>query len=287
MKNKKDLTIISCSRRTDIPAFYYSWLQECLKRKFVLVQNPYTNQSMQVDLSPDKVHSIVLWSKNFGNVINDPQYLENYCLYFQFTITGYSNRLEQNVIDSKYAVKQMEMLANRYSPECINWRFDPIMLGIEIEKEPTPDKVGKARLKMFESLCRDISSFGVKRCTISFVTLYKAVENRLKRFNIHYLNLSEDLQKQFAAHLVEIADKYGVTIYSCANPIIESVPRIKKGHCIDGALLEKLFGKPVTHAKDTGQREACGCTKSVDIASYNQVCKHRCLYCYSHSSQWV
>jgi len=61
--SKKELKIINCSRRTDIPAFYYSWLQESLKRKFVLVQNPYTNQSTQVDLSPDKVHSIVLWSK--------------------------------------------------------------------------------------------------------------------------------------------------------------------------------------------------------------------------------
>jgi len=93
--------------------------------------------------------------------------------------------------------------------------------------------------------------------------------------------------KKFASRLVEIADKYGITIYSCANPLIESVLGIQKSHCIDGALLEKLFKKPVTHAKDTGQREACGCTKSVDIASYSQICKHRCLYCYSNSSQWV
>ena len=181
----------------------------------------------------------------------------------------------------------MEALANRYSPDRINWRFDPIMLGVEIEREPTPDKVGRARLKMFESLCQDISSFGVKRCTISFLSLYNAVENRLKKFNIHYLNLSEELQEKFASQLVEIANKYGITIYSCANPIIENVPGIQKSHCIDGALLEKLFRKPVTHAKDTGQREACGCTKSIDIASYNQICKHRCLYCYSNSSQWI
>lgn len=285
--SKKELKIISCSRRTDIPAFYYPWLQESLKRRFVLVQNPYTNQSTQVDLSPDKVHSIVLWSKNFGHVINDPQYLKDYCLYFQFTITGYSKKLEQNVIDSIHAVKQMEVLANRYSPNCINWRFDPIMLGVDIEKEPTPDKVGRARLKMFESLCQDISSFGVKRCTISFVSLYNAVESRLRKFDIHYLNLSEELQEKFASELVEIANKYGITIYSCANPIIENVPGVQKGHCIDGALLERLFQKPVTHAKDTGQREACGCTKSIDIASYNLTCKHRCLYCYSNSSQWM
>ena len=161
------------------------------------------------------------------------------------------------------------------------------MLGVDIDKEPTPDKVGRARLKMFESLCQDISSFGVKRCTISFVSLYNAVESRLRKFDIYYLNLSEKLQEKFVFELVEIANKYGITIYSCANPIIENIPGVQKGHCINGVLLERLFQKPVIHAKDTGQREACGCTKSIDIASYNQTCKHRCLYCYSNSSQWM
>ena len=33
-------TIISASRRTDIPAFYYDWLQECLKNKEVELSNP-------------------------------------------------------------------------------------------------------------------------------------------------------------------------------------------------------------------------------------------------------
>ena len=284
---RAEYTIISCSRRTDIPTFYYPWLQENLKRRFVLVQNPYSKETFQVDLSPEKVHSIVLWSKNFGHVIGDPQYLQDYCLYFQFTITGYSRRLEQNVVDTQTAVRQMETLVNRYTPECINWRFDPILLGVDIEKEPTPEKPGKARLKIFESLCRDISSFGVKRCTISFLSLYESVKKRLDKYHICYLDLTEELQQKFAFELAEIASKWGITLYSCANPLIEKVPSIQKGHCIDGRLLEQLFKKPTSHAKDTGQREACGCTKSIDIASYNQYCRHRCLYCYSQSSQWL
>lgn len=122
----------------------------------------------------------------------------------------------------------MEKLANKYSSECINWRFDPIVLGVDVEKEPTPEKPGKTRLKMFESLCRDISSFGVKRCTISFMSVYKAVEDSLKRHNVKYINLSDELKKLFASKMVEIASKYGVTIYSCANSIIENVQGIKK-----------------------------------------------------------
>jgi len=94
------LEIISCSRRTDIPAFYYDWLQECLKNKYAVVKNPYNKSTYMVDLSCEKVHSICLWSKSFANVLKDPKYLSLYNLYFQFTITGYSKFLEPNVIDT-------------------------------------------------------------------------------------------------------------------------------------------------------------------------------------------
>ncbi len=131
------LEIISCSRRTDIPAFYYDWLQECLKNKYVMVKNPYNKSTYMVDLSPGRVHSICLWSKSFANVLKNPGYLSLYNLYFQFTITGYSKFLEPNVVDTNEAVRQMEQLAERYSPQQINWRFDPIILSIRGEKEPT------------------------------------------------------------------------------------------------------------------------------------------------------
>ena len=57
------LEIISCSRKTDIPAFYYYWLEESLENKYAMVKNPYNKSSYMVDLSPERVHSICLWSK--------------------------------------------------------------------------------------------------------------------------------------------------------------------------------------------------------------------------------
>lgn len=276
------LEIISCSRRTDIPAFYYDWLQECLKNKYVMVKNPYNKSTYMVDLSPERVHSICLWSKSFANVLKNPGYLSLYNLYFQFTITGYSRLLEPNVVDTNEALRQMEQLARRYSPQQINWRFDPIILSIKGEKQPTPDNFTRARLNMFEVLCRDISSFGVNCCTISFLCLYKKVEQRMKASEFTCSIPSQQQQIELVSELVEIADKYGVTIYTCTSPIIEKVPGVKKGHCIDGAYLEALFGKRASHAKDTGQRKECGCTRSRDIGAYSgQSCGHGCLYCYA------
>ncbi len=274
--------IISCSRRTDIPAFYYDWLQERLKAKQVMVKNPYNQNMYRVDLSPEKVHSICLWSKSFANVLADPGYLSLYDLYFQFTITGYSKLLEPNVVDTHMAVRQMEQLAYRYSPDQINWRFDPVIMSIQGEKEPTPENLTKARIRMFEHLCRDISSFGVHRCTISFLCLYQKVKQRMKASNLSIFIPSQQQQIELVSQMVENAGKYGVTIYTCCSPAIETVPGVEKGHCIDGTYLETLFGKKASHAKDTGQRKDCGCTRSKDIGAYGgQPCKHGCLYCYA------
>lgn len=276
--------IISCSRRTDIPAFYYDWLQERLKEEYVNVKNPFNNKEYYVSLKPDETHSIVLWSKSFHNVINNPGYLSNYNLYFQFTITGYNNILEPNVIDYKDAVEQVYDLSNKYGPDKINFRFDPIILSTVGEINPTYDKIGKARLIMYERLIKDISSFGVKRCTISFVTYYKRAVNRLINNKIEYIDLSDDLKIKFTKRLVDISDKYDIQLYSCCNKVIENVNGINNGSCIDGKLLEKLFNEKCTKARDTGQRNNCGCSKSKDIGNYDMLCKHGCLYCYARPS---
>lgn len=59
--HKQAKTVISASRRTDIPAFFYEWLQEALANESVEVPNPmFPDKKYTVDLRPSKVHSIVL-----------------------------------------------------------------------------------------------------------------------------------------------------------------------------------------------------------------------------------
>ena len=62
-------TVISASRRTDIPAFYMPWFMERLLEGRFQVVNPFNNRSKVVSAGPDQVHSIVFWSKNFGPFI--------------------------------------------------------------------------------------------------------------------------------------------------------------------------------------------------------------------------
>ena len=110
-KKEKMKAVISASRRTDIPAFYYDWLQEVLIKGSVELTNPiYKNKTYTVDLKPENVHSIVLWSKNFENVLKNPMNLENYNLYFQYTVNSYSKVLEPNVPEYKHTLCVLEGL---------------------------------------------------------------------------------------------------------------------------------------------------------------------------------
>lgn len=278
--------IISASRRTDIPAFYYDWFQEALKNKKVTISNPvYEELKHEIDLSPENTHSIVLWSKNFKNVLESPQYLEDYNLYFQYTITNYSKALEPNVPEYSESIKTLDGLLKKYKPEQFNIRFDPIILSLEGEIEPDNEKIGRPRLKAFERLLSDLKTLGMENCrvTTSYVSLYKKTEIALKNAGIHYLDITPEVQVKFMQKMSEIAQKYNRDIFVCANDIFveAGISNVKKGHCIDGELLENLFGK-CTKAHAPGQRLECGCTKSRDIGMYLP-CKHKCVYCYARN----
>lgn len=277
--------IISASRRTDIPTFYYDWLQEILENKEVVLSNPkFPNSLKLIDLSPENIHSIVLWSKNYKNVLDNPGYLDDYNLYFQYTITNYSKFLEPNVPEYKEHLKTLEGLLKRYKPEQFNIRFDPIIISNKGEINPTPQKPGLARLNSFEQLCSDLKSLGMDNCrlTTSYLSLYGQVKRNIEKFGLDIIHLDEEKQRMFMQRMVEIASKYDREIYTCSNPVFSGIDGVKDGKCIDGDLLSSLFGK-CSKAKDAGQRKSCGCVKSTDIGNYiSQPCKHSCKYCYAN-----
>lgn len=280
--------IISASRRTDIPAFHYGWLQEALSKGSAELSNPvFQNKTYTVDLRAESVHSIVLWSKNLANVVREPGILEDYNLYFQYTVNNYSRALEPNVPEYRETLAILEGLLKKYRPEQFNIRFDPVIISTNGEVDPTPDKPGKARLKAFEGLCRDLRSLGMEKCRVStsYITMYGHVTKKLGEALPDMLHLNLDQQLLFFGRMAETAQKHGISLYSCASHLLEQVEGIKKGHCIDGALLISLFGGKVSKSKDKGQRQVCGCTRSRDIGAYarglnGMKCLHGCKYCY-------
>ena len=105
---------------------------------------------------PEDIHSIVLWSKNFYNVLKNPKYLNDYNLFFQYTITHYNKNFEPYVPNYEDTLKTLDGLMKKYRPEQFNIRFDPIIISTMGEVNPTPHKPGLARLQAFEQLCKDL-----------------------------------------------------------------------------------------------------------------------------------
>lgn len=78
--------------------------------------------------------------------------------------------------------------------------------------------------------------------------------------------------------MAKTAAQHDMEIFTCAEEV--EVNEIGHGKCIDERLIQEVFGLSLSGDKDKGQRESCGCIKSVDVGVYN-TCLHGCSYCYA------
>ena len=183
-KSKKSVTadrpykiIISASRRTDIPAFYMPWFMGQVKKGSFEVTNPFNQRVSIVPATPDKVDTIVFWSKNFGPFL-DKSYGEQllkqgFHLFFNFTINSDCTNLEPNVPPLRKRLEQLEHLCQRFGPKTINWRFDPLCFF--------KTEVGRLQdnLNDFAGIAEKAAECGIVRCITSFMDHYPKIRRRL------------------------------------------------------------------------------------------------------------
>ena len=270
----EDDMIISASRRTDIPTYYSEWFLKRIKAGYVYVRNPMNpHQVSQINLSPEVVDGIVFWTKNPTPMLDRLVELNNYMYYFQFTLNSYGVDVEENIPNkSKVVIPAFQRLSDSIGPDRVIWRYDPIFLS----KVYTVDY----HIRYFEELAKRLSPY-TKKCTISFLDLYRNTEK-----NIAILapdELSMERQTQLAKTIAEIAHSYGLRIDTCAEEIDLSQYGIEHAKCIDDRLFSQLLQCPLEIKKDKNQRLGCGCVESVDIGAYN-TCRNGCKYCYANYS---
>jgi hypothetical protein len=83
-----------------------------------------------------------------------------------------------------------------------------------------------------------------------------------------------------AEGLGRLSEKWRLPVYACAEKIDLTRFGINPSSCVDGERIGRLVGKPISRAKDPGQRKDCLCAKSVDIGVYD-TCSRLCAYCYA------
>jgi len=284
----KKSAIISCSRRTDIPAFLMNWVIKKIDDGFVDVVNPYNkNQISKVSLSPRDVKCWVWWSKDFSLFIKCYQkhrdlFTQYKGHYFQFTINSPSD-LEPNLrVTLQQRIDQLKWLVKEFGVLAVNYRFDPIILYHKKNSNEI-----KSNLNKFEEIISQISEIGIEEMIFSFATIYSKVDRRMRSRGYIPINPSFEKKKEIILKLLDICGKYNVSLQACCQPDLLKISGIQQAHCIDANKIEKIVGESIKKEKDTGQREACGCYKSKDIGGYNGIfkCKHNCSYCYANPTR--
>jgi len=264
--------IISASRRTDMPRWYLDRLIRFIGQGYAEVANPYSGKTTVVDLRPERVHTLVLWSKDFGRFLAESARFKEYRLYFLFTVNDMPE-LEPGIPDLPVRLEQARELVSRFGPESVAWRYDPVVFR---------NGVFASTLRSFERIGGYMAGIGVERVIFSFLDLYGKVKARNERLGLNIADPPRDLKLEYASRLASIARTLGLRLQSCCEDL-KDIEGITPSACIDGELLARLSGEPADTRKDKGQRPLCNCTVSRDIGSYRDMpCFGGCLYCYAN-----
>lgn len=281
-------TVISASRRTDIPAFYMDWFMQGIRKGFFEVENPYHHKTFFVPASTADVHTIVFWSKNFDPFIaggyGGQLQAYGYHLFFNFSVNSESALLEPGLPRLEKRLTQLKYLCDHYGPETVNWRFDPVCF-YRTDTHEIEDNLNDLSV-----IAGKAAAVGVRRCIMSFMDMYPKIRRRLTRQRgFDFVPVSMEMKIDVLKKMSRTLGHLGISLQTCCESellerVADDLP-IGKSACIPNDLIMKLFGGRVSLGKDPGQRvkAGCGCFKSVDIGSYNrQPCYHNCLYCYAN-----
>ncbi|MDR0506535.1 MAG: DUF1848 domain-containing protein [Dysgonamonadaceae bacterium] len=288
--------IISASRATDIPAFYAQWFINRLNAGYVVWINPFNRKPVYVSFKNCRV--VVFWTKNPKPIIPFLKELDdrhiNY--YFQFTLNDYEKeRFEPNVPPLAKRIETFKELSTLIGKEKVIWRFDPLILSENITTGDLLTKICNSGNQLKGYTDKLVFSFA------DIGSIYKKVENSLRRENIPYTEFTIQAMKEIAVGIAEIRDHWqlegwNISLATCAEQIDLEQYGIEHSRCIDGELMKRIFsedkhlnyylnyGKKSECLKDKGQRKACNCIISKDIGIYN-TCGHFCVYCYANTSK--
>jgi len=102
---------------------------QCAER--VRYSNPFSGEIYEVSLLPEDTHAIVFWSKNYGPLLEYLDDLESrgFDFYFSYTITGLPKDFERQLIPIDKSINIFKTLSDHYSPEHVQWRYDPIFIS--------------------------------------------------------------------------------------------------------------------------------------------------------------
>ena len=286
-------TIISASRRTDIPRYFADFFAARRAAGHVEFRNAFGGKG-RVSLRNEDVLGYLFWTRLAQPFEDNLRALrEDHVPYaFQYTITGYGHDLEPCTPAPATAIADFHSLsASLPDPACIQWRYDPIVLS------RTCDAAWHA--KNFAALARQLA--GVTRVVnVSVVEPYLKAIRRVADDSVQFRQVDPSRHTTVASRypdlpqveptvvtnllrqLRAIAVAEGMELRVCCNPEFN----LPASQCCSLGLFAP-YGDEFTTRCDLPQaptRASCRCLGSVDIGMDN-TCVAGCNYCYVVTSR--
>ena len=282
MKDKK--TIVSASRRTDIPAFYMPWFMDCVEKKRFILKNPYSGKISTLFFTPQTIAAIFFWSKDYSIFLDskygDKLIKKGFELFFHYTLNSNEKILEPGIkTNIEKRCENLGILSQKFGSERIFLRFDPIVFYKDKNNQI------KNNLHEFEYIMTKASESGIKRVIVGFTDIYKKLKQRETKNKISFLDIKDEKKISILKKMKKITDPLNINMNLCCETIKGADDFIKREPCISSEYINKILKTDLSTAKDPGQRKDCCCSKSKDIGSYrDHPCRHNCLYCYASPS---
>jgi hypothetical protein len=261
--------ILNSGLRTDIPSFYSEWFFNRIKSGFVLVRNPYAENSvLRYEINPRVVDVLCFCTKNPQKIIPRMEEISAYRQFWFVTITPYENDVEENVPHFLEVAESFKKISRIVGRKKIHWRYDPIFVSEKYSVD--------FHVKFFERMAEELSPF-TEACVFSFIDLYPKV---LRNFP-GVREVSAEEKKILAENFVRIAEKNSIRLKSCCENF--SFSGIDSSGCMTKTVLENSAEKKLVLPKSTF-RKNCRCFLGADMGEYNS-CGNFCRYCYANADK--
>ena len=264
--------ILQTGNRTDLPAFYSTWLANRIREGYVMVRNPFNPVSVtRYRIDPSVVDLIVFCTKNPAPMLEHMGLLRPFRQYWFVTITPYGKDIEPHVPDKDLVIESFRRLCGHVGPDCMCWRYDPVF----IDSSWTVQR----HVEAFSAMCRKLEG-STHTCVISYIDLYEKV---LRNFP-EVRSVPFDIQMELTKTFVEIAAEHDMIIKPCGeDPRLASAGADCSG-CMTQQTFEQAVGQNLILPPNPCNRKECACSITNDIGQYN-TCGHLCRYCYANADK--
>lgn len=207
-------------------------------------------------------------------------------IHFSITTLG-NTKYEPGVMKWQDMIERVgKFIKQGLDPNMVTLRVDPIVPGV-------------TKINEVDALIKRASELGIKNVRFSVMDYYKTTSIFMKNLGYNYedngyikvpntngefyTHAKPEVIKGISEKMLQIANKYGVKLSTCAEPGV--MPGITKQGCLSVQQINNILG---THIEDKGlantkQRPLCSCYGGkVDILRYDQKCSSSCVYCYAH-----